>query len=654
MFEIKKADIEFAEAILLPAEASFDKERRDFIRCTETVDLQAVPGSGKTTALLAKLIAMGRYCPLPQNRGILVLSHTNAAVDEIRARIGSHCPHLFKPPHFIGTIQSFVNHFLCIPGFVKRYKFRPNHIDNDLYRKYHERARIDKTHLSNRPQSIDRLYYNARLTNDNELLCGKGKPYEDILSKSTDTYNKVLTLKKRLRAHGVLAFDEAYPIGQKYLKDHPAIVRVIQKRFRFIFVDEMQDMDATQQGIIDDIFFCGDCTLQRIGDKNQRIYINDEAVEWVDRKVVRRLIGSHRLTTQTATCVNRFQCFGTNSYSITGLRGEGLKPIIFTHTPEQVSEVLELVSGHLKEMIDCNRLSLPSTYSVKAVCWKKEHDKKTALTDYFPAFDGNKATPYPSRNSIIDYLGPCREGDRTFKSRSRVVLELLVRILRMKNVRRENKRYHSVRSLRNSLKEQPEPIYLAFKKFLFDTTRLLLRGHHTDAVNTARAYFPNFLAIFDKDMSNLDSFIGPSKRIIGITEALPSPPDQEQVNTLNYHNFDIEVATVHSVKGQTHDVTIYLESFMSKYESEKVGNQISGTPLTDKERRGKQKMAALKMLYVGLSRPTQLACYVIDHERFDEHIRDSLDAQNWTIIHLGAKDDDKTVTHLANPIAPFY
>lgn len=657
MVEIKTEDIEFAEAILLPDGAHFDKERRDFIRHTETIDLQAVPGSGKTTALLAKLIALGRYCPLSQKRGILVLSHTNAAVNEIRERIGSHCPHLFKPPHFIGTIQSFVDQFLCIPGFIERYKYRPNHIDNDLYRRYHERAKIDKTHLSARPKSIDKLYFNARLTDKNELICGKGEPYENAIGKTKDTYQKVLALKKRLRRDGVLAFDEAYPIGQKFLKDHPSIIRILRRRFKFIFVDEMQDMDSTQQGIIDDIFFCKDCALQRIGDKNQRIYIDDHESEWVDRKVVLTLTGSHRLTTQTATCVNRFQCYGTGSYSISGLRGEGLKPIIFTHTPEQTSEVLVLVSCHLRGMLDSGQLHLSSAYSIKAICWKKEHEKHNALTDYFSTYDGNKATPYPFRTSISDYLGPCHEKDYTFQSRSRTILEFLVRLLRMKNVRRENNKYYSVGSLRSSLKEQPESIYLAFKRFLFDATRLLLRRNHVDAIDVTKAYLPHFLAVFDKDMSNLGNFLKSGNQAAASAEALPSPSNQEKVNILNHHDFEMEVATVHSVKGQSHDVTIYLESFVSKYESEKVGNQISGIPLTNKERKGKQKMAALKMLYVGLSRPTQLACYVIDRERFDKHLRNDLDVQNWIIVPLEANDDDKTGTHVAppaSPIAPFY
>ena len=95
-----KEDIDYAEKILLPKGASFDPERLDFINNFSTIDLQAVPGSGKTTALLAKLLILGTKLPLENNRGILILSHTNKAVDEIKERIGNYCPRLFYYPKF--------------------------------------------------------------------------------------------------------------------------------------------------------------------------------------------------------------------------------------------------------------------------------------------------------------------------------------------------------------------------------------------------------------------------------------------------------------------------------------------------------------------------------------------------------------------------
>ena len=118
--EITDNEIEETEKLLLPNGLTFDKERRDFIKDLTTLDLQAVPGSGKTTALLSKLIILGNKLPFDNGSGILVISHTNAAVDEIKKRIISFAPKLFEYPNFVGTVQSFVDTFLAIPFFSRK------------------------------------------------------------------------------------------------------------------------------------------------------------------------------------------------------------------------------------------------------------------------------------------------------------------------------------------------------------------------------------------------------------------------------------------------------------------------------------------------------------------------------------------------------
>jgi len=55
MIEITKEDIKYAEKIFLPEGNKFDQKRKKVIKCLESKDIVACPGSGKTTALLAKL-----------------------------------------------------------------------------------------------------------------------------------------------------------------------------------------------------------------------------------------------------------------------------------------------------------------------------------------------------------------------------------------------------------------------------------------------------------------------------------------------------------------------------------------------------------------------------------------------------------------------
>lgn len=133
VISITDEDIKYAESILLKTGQKFDDERVEFLKNLNTIDLQAVPGSGKTTVLLAKLLIFERYMPFKNGSGILVISHTNAAIDEIKSRIGAYCPKLFSYPNFVGTIQSFVNEFLAKPYISQKFNIHINKVDTNLF-----------------------------------------------------------------------------------------------------------------------------------------------------------------------------------------------------------------------------------------------------------------------------------------------------------------------------------------------------------------------------------------------------------------------------------------------------------------------------------------------------------------------------------------
>ncbi len=132
--KIADAEIDSVEKILLPAGSFFNDERREFIRHLKSRDVIACPGSGKTTTLLAKILLLASKMPFKGNRGICVLTHTNVAIDEVKAKLGNNSHHLFQHPNFFGTIQSFVNRFLAIPGYKQEFGKPLQCIDSEMYR----------------------------------------------------------------------------------------------------------------------------------------------------------------------------------------------------------------------------------------------------------------------------------------------------------------------------------------------------------------------------------------------------------------------------------------------------------------------------------------------------------------------------------------
>ena len=99
-----------------------DEERISILKTMRSIDVQACPGSGKTTLIAAKLILLAKKWPL-SDQGICVLSHTNVAKDEIIERLKKskslEAQRLLSYPHFIGTIQEFTNRFLALPLFAQ-------------------------------------------------------------------------------------------------------------------------------------------------------------------------------------------------------------------------------------------------------------------------------------------------------------------------------------------------------------------------------------------------------------------------------------------------------------------------------------------------------------------------------------------------------
>ena len=142
MIEITDAQIEEFESRF--EGLLFDNETKEFIKCLESKDIQACPGAGKTTSLVAKLDIIASQMPFKDNSGILVLTHTNVAVDEIKAKLGANAKILLSYPNHVGTFQSFINKYLAIPMYVKLRGNRPERIDTEIFYKKFENVQLDE------------------------------------------------------------------------------------------------------------------------------------------------------------------------------------------------------------------------------------------------------------------------------------------------------------------------------------------------------------------------------------------------------------------------------------------------------------------------------------------------------------------------------
>jgi hypothetical protein len=665
--DITENDIEYAEKKLWAEGQHFDDERRAFIKNLEVIDLQAVPGSGKTTALLAKLLILERKLPFVDNSGILVLSHTNVAIDEIKHKIELFCPKLFRYPNFIGTIQSFVDEFLAIPYYTTIYKKKPVRIDNEIYEERvnhilqnrwlpkYNLSLDDLKKIQNIKMANQDLFKNIRLDtndvgeiilikelNDKEKLNVKKPKGADYSNEEKEKlYEWFLSFKKNILKQGILHFDDAYFLAKAYLFHFPKIKEIIQKRFSYVFVDEMQDMETHQYDLLEKLFYDdGNSTsiFQRIGDKNQAIFNNIESneVNWIDRENNLTLTNSHRLSSKIANVVKSFAINNPNNFDIIGLNKCDIKPhiILFDDTSKErvISKFAELVKGFKEE----DRLIDYGKYPIKAICWNAKWKSETELriTNYFPTYKKDNTKSKQDYDTLKSYLLFYDRNSKTLKSIKNNIINAFLKVLRFENILDDNERYFTKYILFKTLKEKYFDKYQEFNLRLYHWSMLILKGKLDEAYNEIKSYMNDFIKIFDetKNLTISSSLFNQESQTLQVPDNIE---ELKENNLYTEGDINIEVVTVHSVKGQTHCATLYLESFYyndggKSYESQRLADAFLGNSITN---RGIRIQQSLKMTYVGFSRPTNLLCVAIHKDRFTQCLS-QINTEIWEIKEI--------------------
>ena len=304
MIEIIDEHIKKAEELFIDGNSFDALERIPFIKNLNTCDLLAVPGSGKTTALLAKLYCIAQNMPFEDGSGIMVLAHTNHAVEEIERKLKKNCPQLFDYPNFVGTIQSFTNRFLANQACFKNFGSYIKKNDDDLYESevkkffYAELKWDSEANPNNEKRLKNKLYGKANYQRNgttkekvnNTLSFIKDLEF-DILNKKFVFGSKKTTLyklggaadnyymelqawKESLYKMGLLSYKDSFQLANYFISTNDQLKLILQKRFKYVFIDEMQDLEKLQIDLIDNIFYSesSQTVIQRIGDINQSIY----------------------------------------------------------------------------------------------------------------------------------------------------------------------------------------------------------------------------------------------------------------------------------------------------------------------------------------------------------------------------------------------
>ena len=633
-WQISDQDIQAVEEILLPHGAQFPEDAKNVIRCWHSTDVAACPGSGKTTVLLAKLKLLADRMPLENGAGICVLSHTNVAVNEIKNRLSDYADRLLGYPNYIGTIQSFIDRFVTIPYLRNISGRNVQVIDSFTYaqhmlnwiernKKYYALNRVIELNFSPGNQFKSKLDYIQALNirsdgalcvgRQRKALAGAGKP-------STKQYTELQT--ELLKKEGIIRYQDAYAYANAAIAELPTeYTDLFSSRFRYVFIDEYQDCNNLQRQAIDAIFAPQKCAVFKIGDSNQAIYNSAENIipDWIPQPDFLPIMTSCRFSQEIANVICKLK---KGEKNIVTLAGEtGVKPVLLVFSPEKIDRV---IGGFISALERHELYDRDGIYkAIGAV--KREDLSGLKIGSYWTEFDGSvkKKSEY-SYWASVDEIVQCLLEGKLYRT-EQVVRKLLCQVLHYVPIKHpvSGKDYTPV-TMKKVLEEEYRETY---RQWIYEMSRLQNFDRHS-VDQMVRQKINEFIE--NNDPSLIDSF-----------EKLPTYflDDSAAIGYTNMSEKNVLVEpcrgrrivfdTIHGVKGETHDATLYLET-------DRMGASDLRRILycfgVDKKGSSSLYDYSRKLAYVGMSRPRKLLCVAMQSETYAKS-KGAFDS-NWEIIDL--------------------
>ena len=313
-------------------------------------------------------------------------------------------------------------------------------------------------------------------------------------------------------------YKDSFYLGEWYINECGRIVNLLQKRFKYVFIDEMQDLEKFQVDIIDNIFFKEDSPtiIQRIGDINQAIYNEGKKVkveaDWQPRDKIYYLTGSNRLTQEIADVVNFFTLNpqkdekGEPRFVVKGLKQ--LKHVIKPHLIIYDENTKNVLEDKFKELI--KGFSLQETlegkkYGFKIIGWNtkwddegEDHNGKLRLEDIFKYFKKEDNERKDSLDSLSKYLQCFDKNKKTLKFVQNNILNSLLAVL--KHERRTYSasrkgisidRYYTQRELIQYIKSDSDN-YSYFKTKLYEWCfSLVTKKNYSEVYCSVKSFIEN-------------------------------------------------------------------------------------------------------------------------------------------------------------------
>ena len=635
--EITDDDIDKVEQLF--GNLSFDEERRQIIKNIKNIDIQAFPGSGKTTTLVAKLAILARKWPY-SNKGICVLSHTNAARTEIENRLGNTDVgrRLLSYPHFIGTLHSFFDTFVAKP-WLRSNGYPITVIDTEyvLSKRYNQLNYIAKSYIKNKGLSesaCEAVSFPIALN----LKCKETAP----------SYINIMNCVKKSFQEGFFTFDEILYVAKYAINHSSYISNALQIRFPLLFIDEAQDTSDYQWDLIESCFNNPTLSLrQAFGDANQAIFqnYNSKSSNHFPEREYLTISSSLRFGESIAHLIDPI---GIEIHGLTGHYSKygniSNKHTIFLFGTD-TSKVLPAYAEHLlccfsdEDLDDSKGMQC---YAVGMVHTSEESDSTNekypiGVRDYWSDYNHNRSKSSYKPQTLIEYV---RIGMRAAK-KSGNTFELVESIS-------DGMRWFMIHNTDNKLSLSGKAFNSLCKNLPSDKTvdfRLdLLKLQNLSILNKAEWYM-----FVDKMWIILEKYFAIRRSENQFFDWTDDADDTSanndedgEVSTLQNvftytsptsgRSVHIHLSSIHSEKGKTHLATLVLDTFWYDRNIPSIIPWLCNTP--PKKKIQVRNAMRLKCQYVALSRARGLICMALRKDTITPEEQSALSTLGWNIVEL--------------------
>lgn len=632
------------------------EDQKAFLSSNQSCDVQAAPGNGKTTLLVAKLALLSR-CWTSRSQGVCVISHTNAAREEVEKKLFTHpaASSFLTYPHFIGTVTAFIDRFIALP-YLRGLGWSVQRIDDDVFAsvagsRWKSKPTLRGFSRGNRGRNEHAVAtWVCSMDLSSGFACAvDARPTRLAISNKgnrqpgphTNSGAELEELKAEIVNDGFYRFADMTAIALQAINKCPGLSERVRKRFPLVLLDEAQDTYGAQLELLDRLFSEG-VAYQKLGDQNQTLY-EDVTLSpdqyWRAGQGAISLNQTRRFGGEIAAFASRLTV--RSAQKIEGLAGIPCRRSLILFDRASIARVLPVYASEVRAHWDQN---LGSKHKIWAVASRHNPSSDTTgdwpktLMDYCPYYRSGRG-----RTSRLDTLcGPLRETS-IMSERCLPLPEIvdlfttgLVDLLRHQGVFDPTGDRIGKRNLWTVLASRDPSLPLRLRRLMRDQ---ILLGN--------AAWSADGWEQFCLDLKAILGICQPLTRLAAsflnfVPESVVEQEEQVALRSRTvfvHDDIPVQLGSIHSVKGKTVDSVLVLETEVWRGQSLNMRAMDIGTVLPhalgveDRDFNSSvAHLAAATNVFVASTRPRQLLALALRKQAASQNLLDAARNQGWQIL----------------------